>query len=54
MKEIFEFGKFRLDVREHVLERMDSGERVALPDKAFDTLCILVRNHGRLVERTTC
>ena len=51
MKEVFEFAKFRLDVREHVLERTDSGERVALPDKAFDTLCILVRNHGRLVEK---
>ena len=51
MKEIFEFGKFRLDVREHVLERTDCGDRVALPDKAFDTLCILVRNHGRLVEK---
>lgn len=51
MKEIFEFAKFRLDVRELVLERVDSGERVALPDKAFDTLCILVRNHGRLVKK---
>jgi len=51
MKEVFEFAKFRLDVREHVLERVDSGERVALPDKAFDTLCILVRHHGSLVEK---
>ena len=47
MAEVYEFADFRLDVRERVLQR--SGERVALPDKAFDTLCVLVRNPGRLV-----
>ena len=51
MSEIYEFADFRLDVRERVLERRGSGERVALPDKAFDTLCVLVRNAGRLVEK---
>ena len=50
MSEIYEFADFRLDVRERVLERA-GGERVALPDKAFDTLCVLVRNAGRLVEK---
>ena len=50
MAEVYEFADFRLDERERVLERSD-GERVALPDKAFDTLCVLVRNAGRLVEK---
>ena len=48
MSEIYEFSDFRLNVRERVLERGD-GARVALPDKAFDTLCVLVRNAGKLV-----
>lgn len=50
MSEIYEFADFRLNVRERVLERL-GGERVALPDKAFDTLCVLVRNAGKLVEK---
>ena len=49
--EIYEFANFRLDVREHFLERIADGTRVSLPDKAFDTLCVLVRNAGRLVEK---
>ncbi|HUR96618.1 MAG TPA: winged helix-turn-helix domain-containing protein [Pyrinomonadaceae bacterium] len=49
--EIYEFADFRLDVREHVLERVGDGERISLPAKAFDTLCVLVRNAGRLVEK---
>ena len=49
--EIYEFADFRLDVREHVLERTVGGGRVSLPAKAFDTLCVLVRNAGRLVEK---
>ena len=50
MNEAYEFTNFRLDVRERTLSRRD-GKRVALPDKAFDTLCILVRNAGKLVEK---
>jgi DNA-binding winged helix-turn-helix (wHTH) protein/tetratricopeptide (TPR) repeat protein len=50
MSEGYEFADFRLDVRERMLVRR-GGERVALPDKAFDTLCVLVRNAGRLVEK---
>lgn len=46
-KELYEFSRYRLDVAERVLTR--DGKRVALADKAFDTLCVLVRNHGRLV-----
>jgi DNA-binding winged helix-turn-helix (wHTH) protein/TolB-like protein len=51
MSEIYEFADFRIDVRERVLERMPEGERVALPEKAYDTLCVLVRNAGRLVAK---
>ena len=48
-QELYEFGCYRLDVRERVLVQVEEGERIALPDKAFDTLCVLVRNAGRLV-----
>ena len=51
MAEGYEFADFRLDVRERTLARRVGGERVALPDKAFDTLCVLVRNAGKLVEK---
>jgi DNA-binding winged helix-turn-helix (wHTH) protein/TolB-like protein len=47
--DVYEFADFRLDVRERILLRQSSGERVPLPDKAFDTLCVLIRNAGRLV-----
>jgi DNA-binding winged helix-turn-helix (wHTH) protein/tetratricopeptide (TPR) repeat protein len=43
------FGPFRLDMREHVLLR--DGKAVPLTPKAFDTLLVLVRNHGRTVEK---
>jgi DNA-binding winged helix-turn-helix (wHTH) protein/TolB-like protein len=51
MSEIYEFSNFRLDIRERILERISDGERVALPEKAFDTLSVLVRNAGRLVAK---
>ncbi len=50
-KELYEFGQFRLDVAEHFLARSDSVERVPLSEKAFETLCILVRNAGHLVRK---
>ncbi len=46
-KELYEFSRFRLDVSERLLRRDD--KRVSLTDKAFDTLCILVRRGGELV-----
>ena len=49
ISEIYEFADFRLDVAERVLASAETGERIPLPDKAFDTLCILVGNAGRLV-----
>jgi adenylate cyclase len=47
--EIYEFADFRLNVGERVLENVETGERISLPDRAFDTLCVLVANAGRLV-----
>lgn len=46
-KELYEFSRFRLDVPERLLLR--DGKRVSLTDKAFDTLCVLVRRKGELV-----
>lgn len=48
--EVYQFAGFRLDVRERALARLDTGDNnVALPDKAFGTLMVLLRNAGRLV-----
>ena len=44
---IYEFGPFLLDVRERRLLR--DGRPVPLRAKVFDTLRVLVENHGRLV-----
>jgi pimeloyl-ACP methyl ester carboxylesterase/DNA-binding winged helix-turn-helix (wHTH) protein len=46
---VFRFESFQLDVAERRLLR--SGELVPLRAKVFDTLCILVENHGRLVRK---
>jgi len=46
-KELYEFDKFRLDVSERILWR--ETERVPLSEKAFDTLCALVRRGNHLV-----
>ena len=48
-REIYEFEDFRLDVRERIFER--KGRRIDLTDRAFDVLCVLVRNAGRLVTK---
>ncbi len=45
----YEFGPFRLDIREHRLLR--DGEVVALTPKAVDTLKVLIEHRGQLVER---
>ena len=45
----YEFGEFRLDRAEKRLLR--DGKVVALAPKAFDTLLLLVENHGRLVSK---
>jgi DNA-binding winged helix-turn-helix (wHTH) protein/ATP/maltotriose-dependent transcriptional regulator MalT len=48
---VYEFGSFVLDVGERRLLRQ--GQAVALRGKAFDTLRVLVENHGRLVAKET-
>lgn len=46
---IYEFGPFRLEVKEHRLVR--DGHSVPLTGKAFDTLRVLVERHGSLVSK---
>ena len=46
---LYEFGLFRLDPAERRLLR--EGRPIALRAKIFDTLCILVEAHGRLVDK---
>jgi Tol biopolymer transport system component/DNA-binding winged helix-turn-helix (wHTH) protein len=45
----YEFGRFRLELSEHVLLR--DGHRVPLTPKNFDVLRVLVQNAGHLVEK---
>ena len=47
--ELYEFGPFCLDPKERKLMR--GSELVLLAPKAFDTLHLLIRNSGHLVER---
>jgi pimeloyl-ACP methyl ester carboxylesterase/DNA-binding winged helix-turn-helix (wHTH) protein len=47
---VFLFGPYRLDVHERRLFR--DGESVALRSKAFDTLTLLVENHGKLLRKS--
>src|SRR5215467_3004959 len=46
---VYQFGPYRLDPRERTLLR--GNEAVTLPPKAFDTLVLMVRNSGRLMEK---
>jgi pimeloyl-ACP methyl ester carboxylesterase/DNA-binding winged helix-turn-helix (wHTH) protein len=46
---VYEFGPFRLDVKEHRLVRQ--GRSIPLTGKAFDTLRVLVERHGTLVPK---
>src|SRR6516162_8195887 len=47
--ELYEFGPFRLEPGERKLLR--GNEPVVLTPKAFDTLVLLVRNNGHLLEK---
>ena len=49
IRDLYEFGAYRLDVAERLLTR--EGQRVPLSEKAFDTLCALVRRGNRLVSK---
>jgi TolB-like protein/DNA-binding winged helix-turn-helix (wHTH) protein/Tfp pilus assembly protein PilF len=46
-KELYEFDKFRLDVAERIL--WCDSTRIPLSEKAFNTLCVLVRRGNHLV-----
>jgi eukaryotic-like serine/threonine-protein kinase len=47
LSEVKSFGSFRLDTANHCLWR--DRERVSITPKAYDVLCLLVENSGRLV-----
>jgi DNA-binding response OmpR family regulator len=48
-KGTFQFGRFQLDVADHLL--LHDKKPLPLPPKAFDTLLYLVENSRRLVTR---
>jgi DNA-binding winged helix-turn-helix (wHTH) protein/TolB-like protein/Tfp pilus assembly protein PilF len=50
-KELYEFGSFRLDVTEHTLTLSDGSKNYTLPEKAFQTLCVLVQKRGHLLTK---
>jgi DNA-binding winged helix-turn-helix (wHTH) protein/thioredoxin-like negative regulator of GroEL len=49
--ESYEFEGFRLDVRERKITRLRGQTARSLPEKAFQTLVHLVRNHGKLLSK---
>ena len=49
VKQLYEFGPFRLDTGERVLTR--AGQLVPLTPKAFETLLALVRHGGHVMEK---
>src|SRR5438477_5919805 len=48
-QQLYEFGPFRLNAREQML--LCDGQPVRLTPKVFDTLLVLVRHNGRLLEK---
>ena len=48
-KRVYEFGSFRLETVERVLER--DGRALPVAPKALDVLIVLVENRGRIVEK---
>ncbi len=46
---VYDFGEFRLDTRERVLEA--AGRPVPIAPKALEVLIVLVRNGGHIVEK---
>lgn len=47
--DLYEFGDFRLDRVTRTLWRDE--ELIALPPKVFDTLCVLIEKHGKIVSK---
>ncbi|HMQ04219.1 MAG TPA: winged helix-turn-helix domain-containing protein [Pyrinomonadaceae bacterium] len=50
-QELYKFGDFALCADENLLQR--NGETVPLTPKMFELLLVLVRNHGKVVEKNT-
>lgn len=50
MKQLYEFGPFRIDPPERLLT--SQGHSIAVTPKAFDVLVILIERSGRLVEKS--
>lgn len=48
--DIFEFGPFRFDLADRMLFK--DGEVLALPPKVLETLAVLVKNQGKVVEKS--
>jgi TolB-like protein/DNA-binding winged helix-turn-helix (wHTH) protein len=48
--DVYEFGPFRLDMADRTLFK--DGEILQLPPKALDTLAVLVKNQGKVVEKS--
>lgn len=46
---IYEFGSFRMDVRERLL--LAGGKPITLPPKVFDTLVVLIENCGHVLSK---
>jgi Tol biopolymer transport system component/DNA-binding winged helix-turn-helix (wHTH) protein len=46
---LYEFGPFRLDAQERLLQR--DGVTVSLTPKAFDLLLVLIERHGHLLDK---
>src|ERR1041385_8429861 len=46
---LYEFGPFLLDAGKRLLLR--DGDALPLTPKAFETLLVLVRNHGQVMEK---
>ena len=46
----YEFGPYRIDTGERLLHR--GNELISLPPKQVDTLLVLVRNAGRMVDKS--
>ena len=48
-KVLYDFGKFRLDPREHLL--LCEGKPVSLSPKSFEVLLALIQSNGRLLTK---
>jgi DNA-binding winged helix-turn-helix (wHTH) protein len=49
LKDVFEFGPYRIDLEQRLLKRGD--QVIPLAPKVLETLLVLVENHGRVLEK---